>query len=172
MDFFGRFFWAFFLGEKGGKNPPKNPRQNPNRNLGVSRPKSTLQGSGLENLEPEADISLNTVLTHTRKQKNSLSRGALRSETGGSFEGGGGKSQKESEPHSWLAGFPGEEICYSKGALRYLNPTLCLLLARRVGGRLYYCESIPSKHSPSSGASEGSPHGGANLKVKKAHFAA
>ena len=30
------------------KIPPKNPRQNSNQNLGVSRPKSTLQGSGLE----------------------------------------------------------------------------------------------------------------------------
>ena len=46
--FFGGFFRAFFLGKNRGKNPPKNPRQNSNRNLGVSLPKSTLQGSGLE----------------------------------------------------------------------------------------------------------------------------
>ena len=47
--FFGGLFRAFFLGKKiGGKNPPKNPRQNSNQNLGVSRPKSTLQGSGLD----------------------------------------------------------------------------------------------------------------------------
>ena len=47
----GIFWWifqAFFLGKNRRKNPPKNPRQNSNRNLGVSRPKSTLQGSGLD----------------------------------------------------------------------------------------------------------------------------
>ena len=47
-------FWWIFSGlfpwkKTGGKHPPKNPRQNSNRNLGVSRPNSTLQGSGLEN---------------------------------------------------------------------------------------------------------------------------
>ena len=47
--FLGGFFRAFFRGKKGAKkSPPKNPRQNSNWNLGVSRPKSTLQGSGLE----------------------------------------------------------------------------------------------------------------------------
>ena len=45
--FLGGFFQAFFFGKKRRKNPQKNPRQNSNRNLGVSRPKSTLQGSGL-----------------------------------------------------------------------------------------------------------------------------
>ena len=49
-EFYGGFFGGVFLGpfffEKiREKNPPKNPRQNSNRNLGVSRPKSTLQES-------------------------------------------------------------------------------------------------------------------------------
>ena len=48
--FFGGFFRPFFLGKKRRKNPPKNPRQFSNQNLGVSGPKSTLQGSGLDNL--------------------------------------------------------------------------------------------------------------------------
>ena len=52
MNFSGDFLWicfAFFLGKTtGGKNPPKNPWQNSHQNLGASRPKSTLQGSGLE----------------------------------------------------------------------------------------------------------------------------
>ena len=47
--FLGGFFRAFSLRKTGGNNPPKNPRQNSNQNLGVSRPKSTPQGSGLEN---------------------------------------------------------------------------------------------------------------------------
>ena len=42
--FFGGFFGAFFLGKTGGKNP----QQNSNQNLGASRPKFTLQESGLE----------------------------------------------------------------------------------------------------------------------------
>ena len=47
--FFGWIFSSFFfLGKDGRKNPPKNPRQNSNQNLGASRPKSTLQGSGLD----------------------------------------------------------------------------------------------------------------------------
>ena len=46
--FFGEFLWAFSLEKTGRENPPKNPRQNSNQNLGVSQPKSTLQGSGLE----------------------------------------------------------------------------------------------------------------------------
>ena len=52
-------FWVDF------PNPPKNPQQNSNQNLGASRPKSTLQGSGLEILQftwvseskPEVKIS-------------------------------------------------------------------------------------------------------------------
>ena len=48
-DFLVDFFGPFSLEKVGGKNPPKNPRQNSNRNLGVSRPKSTLQGSSLDN---------------------------------------------------------------------------------------------------------------------------
>ena len=48
-DFSVDFFGPFSLEKIGGKNPPKNPRQNSNRNLGVSRPKSTLQESGLDN---------------------------------------------------------------------------------------------------------------------------
>ena len=55
-EFCGGFFGVdilepFFLGKKpGGKNPPKNPQQNSNQNWGVSRPKSALQGSGLDPL--------------------------------------------------------------------------------------------------------------------------
>ena len=46
-------FWWIFSGlfpwkKNRRKNPPKNPRQHSNRNLGVSPPKSILQGSGLE----------------------------------------------------------------------------------------------------------------------------
>ena len=37
------------IGE-GQPRTPKTPRENSNQNLGVSRPKSTLQGSGLEHL--------------------------------------------------------------------------------------------------------------------------
>ena len=48
--FFGGFLGAFFLGRNRRKKSPKNPRQNSNQNLGVSLPKSTLQGSGLEKL--------------------------------------------------------------------------------------------------------------------------
>ena len=44
MDFGG----PFSLEKTGGINPPKNPQQNSDLNLGVSRRKSTLQGSGLE----------------------------------------------------------------------------------------------------------------------------
>ena len=48
-DFLVDFFRGFFLGKnRRKKSTPKNPRQNSNRNLGVSRPKSTLQGSGLD----------------------------------------------------------------------------------------------------------------------------
>ena len=47
-DFLVDFFGPFSLEKIGGKNPPKNPRQNSHRNLGVSRPKSTLQGSCLD----------------------------------------------------------------------------------------------------------------------------
>ena len=53
-EFSGGFLVFFFWG--GGRFPwkkderihPKNPRQNSNKNLGASRPKSTLQGSGLD----------------------------------------------------------------------------------------------------------------------------
>ena len=48
--FLGEFFGAFFLGKNRRKNPPKNPRQTSDQNLGVSRPKSTLQGSALDDL--------------------------------------------------------------------------------------------------------------------------
>ena len=41
----------FSLGKTGRKNPPKNPQQNSNQNLGVSRRKSTLQGSGLDRFQ-------------------------------------------------------------------------------------------------------------------------
>ena len=46
--FFVDFFGPFSLEKIGGKNPPKNPRQFSNQNSGVSGPKSTLQGSGLD----------------------------------------------------------------------------------------------------------------------------
>ena len=45
--FFFGFFGPFSLEKKRRKNPPKNPRQFSNQNLGVSGPKSTLQGSDL-----------------------------------------------------------------------------------------------------------------------------
>ena len=48
--FFSGFFRAFSLEKNRGKNPPKNPRKFSNQNLGVSGPKSTLQGSGLEHM--------------------------------------------------------------------------------------------------------------------------
>ena len=53
-EFCGGFFGGFFLGAFFlGKNPkPRNPWQNSNQNLRVSRPKSTLQGSGLDHLGP------------------------------------------------------------------------------------------------------------------------
>ena len=50
----GIFWWIFWgpssFGTKktGGKNPPQNPHRNSNRSLGASRPKSTLQESGLD----------------------------------------------------------------------------------------------------------------------------
>ena len=44
----GDFCGPFSLEKTGGKNQPKNPRQNSNQNLGVSRPKSTLQESALD----------------------------------------------------------------------------------------------------------------------------
>ena len=53
-EFCRGFFWWILSGlfpwkKRSKKNPPKNPQQNLNRNLGVSRPKSTLQGSCLDN---------------------------------------------------------------------------------------------------------------------------
>ena len=50
VDFLVDFLGPFSLEKTGGKYPPKNPRQFSNQNLGVSGPKSTLQGSGLEQL--------------------------------------------------------------------------------------------------------------------------
>ena len=47
-DFVVEFFGPFSLGKNRMQKSPKNPRQNSNQNLGVSRPKSALQGSGLE----------------------------------------------------------------------------------------------------------------------------
>ena len=53
-EFGGGFFFGGFLGlspwktkKTEEKTPTKNPEQNSNQNLGASRPKSTLQGSGL-----------------------------------------------------------------------------------------------------------------------------
>ena len=72
--FFGGFFRAFFLGRKGGKNPPKNPRQSSNRNLGVPRPKSTLQGSCLEKLQSQNHARkvchANVQTTHVKKARH------------------------------------------------------------------------------------------------------
>ena len=51
QTYFEGDFWVDFLGafsSEKGKNPPQNPQQNSNRTLGASRPKSTLQGSGLD----------------------------------------------------------------------------------------------------------------------------
>ena len=49
-DFLVDFFGPFSSEKKtGGKNPPNNPRQTSNQNSGVSRPKPTLQSSGLDN---------------------------------------------------------------------------------------------------------------------------
>ena len=50
MDFFSGLF---SLEKRRGKFPPQIPRQN----LGVSRPKSTLQGSGLEKMEVALQFS-------------------------------------------------------------------------------------------------------------------
>ena len=49
VDFLVDFLGPFSLEIIGGKNPPKNPRKFSNQNLGVSGPKSKLQGSGLDN---------------------------------------------------------------------------------------------------------------------------
>ena len=49
MNFAGDFLVDFALQKTGGKNAPKNPLQFSNQNLGVSGPRSTLQGSGLDN---------------------------------------------------------------------------------------------------------------------------
>ena len=76
--FFGGFFRAFFLGKTGRKNPPKNPRQFSNQNLGVSGPKSTLQGSGLDigrrlmhhqNVSLQNAPSKRTLLTSLKRSK-------------------------------------------------------------------------------------------------------
>ena len=51
MNFAGEFLVDFFEPfslENRKRTPPKNPQQNSNQILGVSRPKITLQGSGLE----------------------------------------------------------------------------------------------------------------------------
>ena len=54
VNFAGAFFGGFFpscvlTGAKTrGHNPLRNPQQKSNQNLGVSRPKSTLQEFGLE----------------------------------------------------------------------------------------------------------------------------
>ena len=48
-DFWVDFFGALFPWKKQEKkNPPRNPWQNSNQNLGASRSKATLQGSGLD----------------------------------------------------------------------------------------------------------------------------
>ena len=48
-DFWVDLFGPFSLKKVGGKNLPKKSRVNSDLNLGASRPKSTLQGSGPDN---------------------------------------------------------------------------------------------------------------------------
>ena len=66
-EFCGGFFGGCFLGlfpwKNRRKKPPKNPRQNSNRNLGVSRPKSTLQGSCLDVFLSESSFVSNHVVS-------------------------------------------------------------------------------------------------------------
>ena len=50
------------------KNPPENPRQFSNQNLGVSGPKSTLQGSGLEMLGIRQNRNVNRMKTKVSNQ--------------------------------------------------------------------------------------------------------
>ena len=53
-EFLEDFLGPWSLERTGGKNPQqKNLQQNSNQNLGVSRPKSTLQGSVLDNFPPD-----------------------------------------------------------------------------------------------------------------------
>ena len=93
MDFFG----PFSLERIGGKNPPNNPRQFSNQNLGVSGPKSTLQGSGLEKLlsailGPEMAAR---ILWAPGKMRSSAGKTHVRKIPpfrGGGFWGGGGGS--------------------------------------------------------------------------------
>ena len=49
VDFLGLFLLKKRTAGKKRKNPPQNPRQKANQNLGASRRKSALQGSGLDN---------------------------------------------------------------------------------------------------------------------------
>ena len=75
-DFLVDFFGSFSLEKNRRKNPPKNPRQNSNRNLGVSRPKSTLQGSGLEPLDPPGKTAPKVNYHARRKSVRSNSWGS------------------------------------------------------------------------------------------------
>ena len=61
VDFLVDFFGPFSLEKTGGKNPSKNPRQFSNQNLGVSGPKSTLQGSGLDDFDKTGTTSMNRI---------------------------------------------------------------------------------------------------------------
>ena len=64
MNFAGDFLVDFWgpssLGKTGRKNPPQNPQQSSNQNLGASRQKSTLQGSGLDYFFLEASQQTGT----------------------------------------------------------------------------------------------------------------
>ena len=48
--FLVEFFLGHFPWKQKGENPPRRQQQNPNQSMEASRPKSTLQGSGLEYL--------------------------------------------------------------------------------------------------------------------------
>ena len=70
------FLGPFSLERTGGKKPFKNPQQTSNQNLGVSRPKSTLQGSGLGILWDFANEGLpQDVFPSSVKTENKASNG-------------------------------------------------------------------------------------------------
>ena len=73
---FGGFFRPFFLDKNRRKtSTPQNPRQNSNQNLGVSSPKSTLQGSGLEVLGVHGTSAKTTLFQ--RKTKGQQLKGNI-----------------------------------------------------------------------------------------------
>ena len=60
----------FSLEKAAGQIPPQNPQQNSNQNLGVSRPKSTLQGSGLDTLGVRRPFSEQLSDLHSRPESD------------------------------------------------------------------------------------------------------